>query len=702
MAGLLCAGLLPPGAAAQAPAVPEQPTREVIVIEGGEEVVRPGTAAAPVAPLSSSAYQPGSRTVITREQFADTQQTVADVLQEVPGVTVVRAGDALAPAKVSIRGSRPDQVLLVVDGVPMRQETGDAAQGRTQGRQGADLARLPLEQVESIEVLRGAASSLYGPGAAAGAVIVRTRRVTQRQVELAATAGTGGYREWQGAWSEPAGTGVATLRLNHRRSNGEYLYYDPALADGTATAGGTAAQLCAPVVDQVYRLRRCNARELNGIALDWRRGADQRWSAELSTERRDGLGGVQDPRPFGREEQRRVALGFSDVFPLPGEERWALTLNGAHREEARTENRTLPAVPVLHQRESQLYADAWRELWLGSHQWRLGGSTQQQALVDDEFAAARSQGALYAQWRGHLPRGTLEAALRQDAFSDIAGQGTYRLAASHFLLGAVGGKASQGTGYRPPSLNELFDPGSELGPSAANPALRPEASLSQEAGLFVDLEPTFYAEVQLFRQVLEEAIVLTARADNPNRFRFENVSRTRSEGLELTLNLRGPGGLSLDGALTRQTALIEANDRLDPRDNGKRVPGVPDEHWSAGLSWRPAPGWSAWVSTRRQGRRFVDTANTRFLRAYQVTELGATAPLVYGLELALDVRNATNETYAELENFPAPGRQLLLTLRWRLHPPGDASGRDRPESADATPAGAPRGDGAGAGPAPLR
>ncbi|MBI3992553.1 MAG: TonB-dependent receptor [Candidatus Lambdaproteobacteria bacterium] len=663
------------------------------MIEGGEDVVRPEADAAPAAPLPSSGYQPGSRTVISRAQFADTQQTVADVLQEVPGVTVVRAGDALAPAKVSIRGSRPDQVLLIIDGVPVRQETGDAAQGRAQGRQGADLARLPLEQVESIEVLRGAASSLYGPGAAAGAVIVRTRRAARRQVELAATAGTSGYREWQGAWSEPLRDGVASLRLNHRRSDGEYLYFDPLLAQGTAASVGAAAQRCAPVVERVYRLRRCNARELSALALDWRRGADQRWSAELSAERRDGLGGVQDPRPFGREEQRRVALGFADVHPLDGEDRWGLTLNGAHREETRTENRTLPAAPLLHQRESQAFGDAWRELWLGRQQWRLGGSAQQQALVDDTFDAARSQGALYAQWRAHLPRGTLEAALRQDAFSDIAAQGTYRLAASHFVLGPVGGKVSQGTGYRPPTLNELFDPGSELGPSAANPALRPEASLSQEAGLFLDLEPTFYAEAQAFRQVLEEAIVLTARADNPNRFRFENVSRTRSEGLELSANLRAPGGWNLDGAWTRQTALIEANDRLDPRDNGKRVPGVPDEHWSATLAWRPAPGWSAWAGTRYQGRRFVDTANTRFLRAYQVTDLGATAPLGWGLELALDVRNATNETYAELENFPAPGRQLLLTLRWRLHAPGGDSGPAGPGNP-----GAPPGSGAGARP----
>lgn len=633
-----------------------------VVVEGGEAIVE-ADSAGPAGPLSSSGYLPGARTLIGREQFQETQRTAADVLQTVPGVTVTRSGDALAPAKVSIRGSRPDQVLILIDGVPQVQETSDPAQGRLEGRQGIDLSRLSLEQVESIEVIRGAATGLYGPGAAAGAVLIRTRAAAERRLEVSASVGTGGVRMASGTWDEPLDEGALSTHVTYRHSEGRYLFYDPDL-DGANRAVVPGSERCAPVVSGSFRERRCNERTLAGIDLTWRRAGEQRWRLGLEAEERLGLGGVENPRPHGEEQNRRLRLGFADTWSLDEGRTVGLTLDGAAREATRTDNADDPAVPRTRQQERQAFADGWWEQWREGHQWRLGGSHSAQTLEDRNFDAARDQSAAYARWRRHLARGTLEAALRYDAFVDIADRGTYRLGASHFVAAHAGVKASHGTGYRPPTLYELYDPGSDLGPSAANPDLAPEDSRSWDAGVFWDAEPALYTELQAFEQVQDNAIVLVARDDLPAQFRFENLTRTRTTGVEAALGWRPGPAWRVDLSASLSRPRLERNDRIDPRDNGNDVPGIPREQWSAGVRWE-REGWWASAGSRHRGRRYIDTANTRFLTPYTVTDVAAGMPLPRGFSLALEVNNLTNETHADLENFPAPGRQLLLTLRWR-------------------------------------
>jgi outer membrane receptor protein involved in Fe transport len=72
-----------------------------------------------------------------------------------------------------------------------------------------------------------------------------------------------------------------------------------------------------------------------------------------------------------------------------------------------------------------------------------------------------------------------------------------------------------------------------------------------------------------------------------------------------------------------------------------------------------------YLAARYSGRRFIDTANSRFLASYLVADGGFSFPLRYGFSAGLEGKNLTNESYAELENFPPPGRELFLTLRWR-------------------------------------
>src|SRR5260370_12530552 len=87
---------------------------------------------------------------------------VADVLREVPGVQVTQSGSPGSTTDVSIRGSTAAQTLILVDGV-------DVNAGATGS---FDMANLTTDNLDRVEVPRGAGGSVYGSQAIGGVVNV--------------------------------------------------------------------------------------------------------------------------------------------------------------------------------------------------------------------------------------------------------------------------------------------------------------------------------------------------------------------------------------------------------------------------------------------------------------------------------------------------------------------------------------------------
>jgi vitamin B12 transporter len=151
-------------------------TQRVTVTAGGS--LRPLRAVLKAAGLAENVVVTGRRVetrlsetpqTIEVVDAADIERTVAadltDVLKKNAGVDVVQYSGALSG--IGIRGFRPQfsginkRSLLLIDGRPS---------GVT------NLATLLLDDVERIEVLKGAASSVYGSSAMGGVVNVITRR----------------------------------------------------------------------------------------------------------------------------------------------------------------------------------------------------------------------------------------------------------------------------------------------------------------------------------------------------------------------------------------------------------------------------------------------------------------------------------------------------------------------------------------------
>ena len=114
--------------------------------------------------------------VITAQDLeAKKGQNLANVLSQVAGVEI--NGNQSFNGKnlgYYIRGGRNRQVAIYIDGVPVSDASGINIE--------YDLRLIPVEQIEKIEVIKGASSTLYGTGAATGVINIMLKKSAKKEI----------------------------------------------------------------------------------------------------------------------------------------------------------------------------------------------------------------------------------------------------------------------------------------------------------------------------------------------------------------------------------------------------------------------------------------------------------------------------------------------------------------------------------------
>lgn len=180
-----------------------------------------------VAPLTVTGL-PAGAAVLDGDALRGRGQDLGSAIDGWSGVSVRRSGGASAVPQV--RGSAPEEVLVLVDGVSVN----DPLTGR------ADLSRIPVDQVERVVLLPGAQTARAGGRAVAGVIEVTTK--PRGGAELSSSAGS------YGAWSAHGAGGLNAVSVTADVAQLPDNY--PARArDGTPStrtnAGGTLWNACA-------------------------------------------------------------------------------------------------------------------------------------------------------------------------------------------------------------------------------------------------------------------------------------------------------------------------------------------------------------------------------------------------------------------------------------------------------------------------
>lgn len=123
---------------------------------------------------------PAAVQVITRKTIEEQgAQTLRDVLRYATGIQLSRSSTATGRDAVSIRGFDSRFSMILIDGKRIASEID----------QNYELDRIPLENIECIEIVRGPVSSLYGTEALGGVINIITKKSKTQAMTI--DAGTG-------------------------------------------------------------------------------------------------------------------------------------------------------------------------------------------------------------------------------------------------------------------------------------------------------------------------------------------------------------------------------------------------------------------------------------------------------------------------------------------------------------------------------
>ena len=148
-------------------------------------------------------------TVLSEEDLEDVPaHDIGEALAFVPGLTIQRRGGLGSERKATIQGSIHRHVLVLLDGVPLN----TLAEGLT------DLAQIPSEHVERVEVIKGATSSAWG-SSLGGAINIITKSFTSK-ASISGRIGSWGTGQVQAEAGGALGGVGCFVTMSHARTDG--------------------------------------------------------------------------------------------------------------------------------------------------------------------------------------------------------------------------------------------------------------------------------------------------------------------------------------------------------------------------------------------------------------------------------------------------------------------------------------------------
>ncbi len=626
-------------------------------------------------------------------------RSLADALEQLPGVTTSDELGATAQMDVSLRGFQVSPVIGVPQGVTVYV---DGVRANEPDAHEVNFDLLPLEDVERVEVVYGP-SVLLGRNALGAAVNLVTRRgASPAAREIEASAGSwdryelkaraggrlgvwdyymGARYEREGGWREDTRSRIGTLFAKLGFLNGTWdatlsysgadnrIYQAGSLPESIAVANPrrnfTGGDYFAPQAHLVI----LNAQRLVGRT----QLAINAFGRSLSSEQFNANFVGQDSRQRNATRIGGGAVQLSGKLPLGARQlRW---LAGADADDEHVAVRIF-AVP---------------------------GGGAPDSLTESVRTNQVNAGAFGGLNLEVVPRLTATAAARYDwirvPFEDLldatqSGVHIFRRLSPRAGLTWNGGGghevfSSVSRGFRAPAVVELAcaDPQAAcplpfaLGP---DPALKPVVATTYELGWHLrGRTGGIDVSADVYRTDVRDDIFFIASTVTGGY--FQNIGATRRTGVELAIQWRGPAGLrvytnygytraTFETTATLATTRGTAGETVTP---GDRLPMVPDHRVNAGLAVPilRSQGTEAGVSlmagleARYVGRQWLrgDEENaTRRLSDYSVADLSLT--LTWGdFELRGAVRNLfdrrvyTFGTFAENPTAPGTPVQRWLT-----------------------------------------
>lgn len=598
---------------------------------------------------------PSAISLITREEIRIGVGTLlSDHLATVPGLLVRAYGGGSALQTVSLRGMSPENTLVLVDG----QKINDPQNGQ------ADFGFLSAANIERIEIARGGYSSLYGTDAVGGVISITTRRPAEGiGGSISQTLGSFGYQASEASFQGRDGSLGWRADIRSERGRGNYRFFFENGRDAfELNRNGNDFQMLTLSGSAQVGLGEGRRMFLSAALTDGDRGVASPVS-DPSVVSRARLGDRVVRTIVGGEVDALKDINVRLSGSLYADDQHYidphLLLNGTYlRSDGKT--RSVSVLPEI------------RYTGVNGLPIVVGGEVGRTWFnSSDLHAGTRDQRCLYVSSTATIGTG-LEApfevsifpSIRYDHFSDAGGNLAPRLGVNVGLLKdpAMRVRSSIGKSFRVPTLNDLY------WIAGGNPALKPERSLSFDAGIIAEFTwgGKWAIDVDYFSIATKDRILWTPTSGT--YWTPKNISEVFSRGVELEARWEVWGMLELAFASTWTVATKTSEDFPGDPTKDKQLVYVPRQSVSATAGFHRG-GLHVFIRNGWTSYRYTTEINDRFLPSFNVTAAAARLDLTMASIQAFVKIEATNlfgTKYQVLALYPMPLQEVRVTIGGQL------------------------------------
>ncbi len=577
---------------------------------------------------------PASVDVISGNELKATGAvTLADALKFVVGLEYGANGPVGMDSWLTIRGVSKE-IVVMVDGIPVNNPQGESANFSF------NLGLIPLSEVERVEVVKGAASSLYGDAAFGGVINIITKSGSkQKKASFGAQAGNNDYKHYKFLASGREGSlgyfisgskfSVGKVESYHKYipfGESSYRYDDFISSDGKFIdfkVGGRNWFFYYGYANTSREYQYLGYDNTSTTKADFYHFSFNYglWSAVLYYHKYNKEYITDNPfsSPYNSHEnivkgidvQRKFVLSDSNVLVV-----------GVNLEKQSIDSTT----DDNHSRNlKSIYFED--RLASGNVEWTLGGRYEK---IDQSDAKDYSK---------FLPR---------FGVSVKVGEG------KRWFLNV--GKAFKLPTFDDLYFNNPWTPG--------NPDLEPEKGWTYETGIKGVASKLEY-RISFFYQTLSDYISWAPKKDNPYVWTPSNVQDFRMGGIELSLKYKMNKCFSYFVGLACEKAEDKGNPNAQDTSKWYKC-GVPEWQGKLGFLYRES-GTSLALYYEYIGKReFNDLYAPYYLSGYGVLNFSLHKRFSSGLELGLDVNNLLDTSYEVRREYMGEGRRVYFTLSYEF------------------------------------
>jgi vitamin B12 transporter len=565
--------------------------------------------------------------VISREEIDQAGvSTLAQLLARQPGIQYVANGGEGTNSGVFIRGANTNQSIVLIDG----QRIGSATTGS------AALSRIPLNQIERIEILRGPASSLYGADAIGGVIQIFTRR-GEGPARVNASTGYGSFNTSDTTIGVSGGSDLMSYSVQagylntdgfNAIHNKQSVFYDPD-RDGYYNRNLSAN----------FAVRPAKGHEI-GVNLLASKGSNQYDGNDFTA-----LG------PAKNYNNDQMVGSYSIYSRNRLHQAWTSTLRlGRSTDQAKDYAGSFRASTFRTDMDLASWQNDIR-LPVGEALLAAEYTRQKVSGTTDYTVSERTIRSLLAGWNASIDQHRLQFNLRRDDNSQFGGETTGSAAYGYQFTPEWRAHVSYGTAFRAPTFNELYFPASFFF-AGGNPDLKPETAKNTEVGANWEKAGHRVSAV-IYNNELSDLIEY-----RPPTFAPVNVSEALLRGATFTYDGRfSEWGMGL------------AVDFLDPRNEesgpnkGNRLARRAEQQLSSYLT-RTLGNWEFRGEWKLVGDRYEDPANRIRMGGYGLVNLYADYRFERDWALFVRANNIFDKDYETANDYATAGANVFVGVRY--------------------------------------